>query len=774
MQIDILRPAIFSQAVSGLSLKRIGHSRYMLMMIILITSIHGRSQTSSITGQFIESLSSFFIGDLPSPVCGPYARGYVCAEGWFGTSCGTSDLKILIPQKIAELEAESPEKFLKATAGVPYKVRFRITQGSQYVINIPLGGTTPVFISSDGGATFEPGQSYAVLTEINGDYNFEVTLRFPRGTAAGAVVFQVRQDFYLGGPKYVINSVIIPVYVVGPIHPEQETPILGTTLDPQIPYMILHDPPGDGSSASFQDNKTTCRSRETQYARDESNMFHGSAKLGVKGSIGLIANVDYEIYVEFKGSANVGDVGILATTDQVCVSTGVGFATSDLPGAEGGGDVFIGFGRELYFGMYDVIAIRDCGPPFMDKALVYAPVPGSDRKFVYTESAIHSQIATLNLLAGDTLQNERVRNQSQNQIDVWEQVLALNEANKSNPGNDTLALLTYSAGNTQTHSSSIEIVNTSSITTEHYIEGTFGLDVVVNIAGSGFGLGYEYATSERFGATENESSESAQVLDYTLTDDDAGDIFSVDIVRDPMFGTPVFRVNPGSKTSCPYEGGYQRDQPNLVIANTTDKTIYSAGNPDGSVATFKVDLCNESNEPRQYFLKLNAQSNLNGAEVKAAGVALNGNDFGQEFNIAAHSCVEDLIINVTQQQGSPELSYPNLEIFLYSFCDPVISSSILASVYFGDATAVKDVQGDATMMNVFPNPTSGLLNIQMADTNLMDQYTLLDMTGKVVGHEDYNSPVQQTALNLNSMPSGIYFLQVRSGHQLMSKKVMVQ
>ena len=68
----------------------------------------------------------------------------------------------------------------------------------------------------------------------------------------------------------------------------------------------------------------------------------------------------------------------------------------------------------------------------MDKALVYAPVPGSDRKFVYTESAIHSQIATLNLLAGDTLQNERVRNQSQNQIDVWEQVLALTEANKRN------------------------------------------------------------------------------------------------------------------------------------------------------------------------------------------------------------------------------------------------------------------------------------------------------------------------------------------------------
>ena len=56
----------------------------------------------------------------------------------------------------------------------------------------------------------------------------------------------------------------------------------------------------------------------------------------------------------------------------------------------------------------------------------------------------------------------------------------------------------------------------------------------------------------------NESGESSQVLDYTLTDDDGGDIFSVDIVRDPMYGTPVFRLNQGSKTSCPYEGGYRR------------------------------------------------------------------------------------------------------------------------------------------------------------------------------------------------------------------------
>jgi hypothetical protein len=737
--------------------------------LISHTSTYGQG---NIFGSFQYSFSTYSVSGLPNPVCDTYIQRTTCDWPDSGTPCEGALLQATISDF---LDATEPSRFAKATAGQSYMISIFISDANNWSAVPVSGGVSPVYVTSDGGASFEPGQSYALNTENNfNDHRYEVMVRFPRGTARGALVLQVKEEIESNPNSYVIHNIIIPVVVVGPINPDQETPILGTTLDPQIPYMIVHDPPGDGSSASFQDNKTTCRSRETQYARDESNSIHGSAKLGVKGSIGLISSIDYEFYVEFKGSANVGDVGILATTDQVCVSTGVGFATSDLPGAEGEGDVFIGFGRELYYGVYDIIDVRDCGEAFMDKRLIYAPVAGSDRKFVYTKSTILSEIETLKLFRDDTTQSDRVRNQSQNQIDVWEQVLALNEANKNNPDNDTLDLVTYSAGNTQTHSSSIDIVNTSSITTEHYVEGTFGLDVVLNFAGSGFGLGYEYATSERFGETMNESGESSQVLDYTLTDDDGGDIFSVDIVRDPMFGTPVFRLNQGSKTSCPYEGGYRRDQPKLTLANSIETEYYTDGNPDSSLVTFKVDLCNESNEERQYFLKLNAETNLNGAVVKAAGFELNGNDLGQEFNIAAHDCIEDLIIYVTQQPGSPVLSYPEMELFLYSLCDPDIKSSIFASVYFGDATNVKDIQGDASLMTIYPNPTSGNLKIQLAENHLIEVYTLRDMSGKMIHNVKMIDPVPQEELDLKGTPPGIYLLQVRSGQQLISKKVVVQ
>lgn len=744
-----------------------------IFVCIMLGAFSGKAQDGFIYTTLPYSNSSISIGGLPNPSCVNNTVAFTtCSWNNAGTPCTGAELQNAVT---AFVNATDSTRFLKANAGQSYNVTFGISDNIGWSVNPPPGGVSPVYNTTDGGASFDPNQSWAVNTSNNlNDHHYAVTLQISRGSLKGAIVIQVTEEIDSNPGAYVTHNIIIPFYAVGPVNPQEETPILGTTLDPQIPYMIVHDPPGDGSSASFQDNKTTCRSRETQYARDESNSIHGSAKLGVKGSIGLISAVDYEFYVEFKGSANVGDVGILATTDQVCVSTGVGFATSDLPGAEGAGDVFIGFGRELYYGVYDVIDVRDCGGAFMDRRLVYAPVAGSDRKFVYTTDAILSEIETLKLFRDDTTQSDKVRNQSQNQIDVWEQVLALNEANKNNPNNDTLSLVTYSAGNTQTHSSSIDIVNTSSITTEHYVEGTFGIDVVLNFAGSGFGIGYEYATSERFGETMNESGESSQVLDYTLTDDDGGDIFSVDIVRDPMYGTPVFRLNQGSKTSCPYEGGYRRDQPILTMANSTETEYYTDGNPDGGLVSFKVDLCNESNEERQYFLKLNAETNLNGAVVKAAGFELNGNDLGQEFNIAAHDCIEDLIIYVTQQPGSPELSYPEMELFLYSLCDPDIKSSIRASVYFGDATSVKDVLGDESLLTVSPNPTSGKLHIQLADNHLMEACTLRDLTGKIITQFQMTNAVQQSEMNLEGMPQGMYLLQVRSDRQIISKKIILQ
>lgn len=574
-------------------------------------------------------------------------------------------------------------------------------------------------------------------------------------------------------------NLVLPFAVEG-ILPE-EVPILGTITEPQVPYLVLHDPPGDGSFTEFQTTETSCRSLETNAATDESNAFNANVKIGVKGSIGLIATVDYEVYAEIRGSGATGNVQIQSNSKQTCVTISKGFATSEAPD---GSDVFIGYGMDMNYGLFrTLVADTKLCRVRLDSALVYAAIPGTIRQFVYTREGIESDIAALQRIIADTVKirpTDRAKikaiNDAQNQIDVWRQVLQLNEANKSSSTSAALfENVSFSGGaGPISRESSIEITDTKTITTENYIDATAGVQGVVNIGGSGFSGGFEYKTQKRFGQTTSQSGTAAKNIRYTFRDDDPGDKFSVDVVRDPMYGTPVFRVKQGTISSCPFEGGYQRDQPKLKHDGQTANTLTKQGIPVNTSATFKLDLCNESNEARTYNLKLNPQSNLNGAVVAAAGVALNGNDLGQTFTIPANSCVQDLILEVRRLSDASPLAYPNLEVFMYSPCDPDITSSVLASVFFGNATTSTKDLGDASLLSVFPNPTNSQLQVKLLSNDPIESFQLSDLTGKILRHSNHKMALQQVDLDLSTLPKGLYVLQVRSGERVYARKVLLQ
>lgn len=319
----------------------------------------------------------------------------------------------------------------------------------------------------------------------------------------------------------------------------------------------------------------------------------------------------------------------------------------------------------------------------------------------------------------------------------------------------------------------MEVSETNTITAEHYIDATAGLQGVVNIGGSGFSAGYEYATSKRFGKTTSQTNADASVMSYTLIDANGGDKFNIDVFRDPMYGTPVFKLKDGTISSCPYEGGYQRDQPKLKIDGSNDDYLLSKGNPIGSSATFKIDLCNESNEPRTYNLQLNANTNLNGAVVSASGVPLNGNDDGQVFNVPANSCLQDLVIEVKQLSANSPKDYPYLELYLFSDCDPDISSSIFASVYFGDATGVNDVT-DQSQLSVYPNPASTYIKMQLPANKNIESVHVLNFAGSTMQNIESNIESSNAEVDLSSLPKGIYVLQVKSKDDVFVKKVVIQ
>ncbi|WP_418262365.1 T9SS type A sorting domain-containing protein [Flavobacterium faecale] len=71
---------------------------------------------------------------------------------------------------------------------------------------------------------------------------------------------------------------------------------------------------------------------------------------------------------------------------------------------------------------------------------------------------------------------------------------------------------------------------------------------------------------------------------------------------------------------------------------------------------------------------------------------------------------------------------------------------------------------------VFPNPASTVITIQSSEN--MEQVQLVDMNGKLMRTQDVKS--QQHQLNIADLPSGMYFLKIKTEHRTEIKKILKQ
>lgn len=772
--------------------KKIGQVVLMILILFLHNKLmYGQTETNLKIQNFRLTVNSP-LGGICTNV--PQAYGF---NGWTGFGNDPKNVNLYhietSPFLKEAFEKIPKEKYFRAKARQPLKLNLSYFVPDSIVngqnakasrlqdVNGDIGYSTPdgfVKKNLDPLANPEFELGYVGLGNGIGNQGSEIIIQFDKASTAAFIVFTTVILYINNSGQEVARrqiNIMMPFVVEGIV--DQAVDSLGLVTEPQIPYMVLHDPPGDGSFTAMEEAKTVCRSLETSFANDETNTTNASLKLGYAGSVGVIVVVDIEIYVELSGSLSIGDFKMQSKSNESCLTLSKAFATSDANGFKDGGDLFVGYGYDVAYGVYRQIVIDDDScKTRIEKNLVYRPIntPESIREFALDESGILAEIERLQKNVDDNSLPIKTRADAQNQISVWNQVLQLNEKNKNEASVSIDPNVSFS-GKTGgfTRYKSMEVSETNTITVEHYIAGTAGLQGVVNIGGSGFSAGYEYATEKRFGETTSQTNANSTVLSYTLIDGSEGDLFNVDVYRDLMYGTPVFKLKAGTISSCPYEGGYQRDQPKLKHNGINEDNIILEGNPVGSSASFKIDLCNESNETRIYNLALNAASNLNGAVISASGVPLNGNDAGQVYSVPANSCLQDLIVEVKQLSSNSPLSYPDLELYLYSSCDDAISSSVFASVYFGNATSVNDL-ADNNKLTVYPNPTSGILNIKLLEDYKINGVKLMDATGRLLRNEFVNDNTQSHQMDVSNLPLGIYSLQVQSDEKIFVKKIMIQ
>ena len=575
----------------------------------------------------------------------------------------------------------NPNRIYNALTTVAFVGSVQDTSVASNIKNTLTNRIFPDYSNVVGEDFFNPGSF------TSGDANFSVT--FPVGTKRGYVVINFWEN--AGTQPFIGYTICIPVVVEGVMN--RNIPILGTFTKPQMPFTILHPPPGNGSFTQLSTSKRMCRAMENTYTQANDITAKASVKIGAKFSVGFVVMTEVEVYAQLSLAVSGGTSLVETNSKETCLTTSNTYSASVQAGVErDSSDRYIGYGHDVEWGIYDTVSVSG-GAIKHYRGRVDVPLAGTF--FSKTLAEIRADIASLTTLA-NTATNPKTKADAENQRDVWLQVVALNENNKATatapyPG----AIGGFAGGGNApnfSNTKSTEVSTTKSITAEHYISVTGGIEFVLNIGGSGFGASTEFTSSFNFGSTNTVGQSTGNDLTYSLWDQDNSgppyDQFNFQTFRDPMFGTPVFKMAASSRTSCPYEGGYQREQLRMKIVGQTDpnQTVNVASTDINVSADYIIELYNDSDEARSYTLGINNNSNLSGARISASGFPLNGTP--QSFPIPAGGCLgcdpnNRLIVSIKRENINSPLSFPNRELVFYSVCDGKISESIFLTANFG-------------------------------------------------------------------------------------------
>lgn len=113
---------------------------------------------------------------------------------------------------------------------------------------------------------------------------------------------------------------------------------------------------------------------------------------------------------------------------------------------------------------------------------------------------------------------------------------------------------------------------------------------------------------------------------------------------------------------------------------------------------------------------------------------------------------------------------PNTAAIYFDFNTPVITNTF--NTTFVEPLSVNDFEG--VEVNVFPNPATDKVTITLSQDLLNTiKVSLIDIQGKTINipKKEFNNTFE---LNLESLNSGLYFIQLRSGNNIITEKLVVE
>ena len=537
-------------------------------------------------------------------------------------------------------------------------------------------------------------------------------------------------------------SVVKPVVVTGVKSSEGQGFV---SVTPELPFMVLHDPPGDKSYSYWEQNKTNETAIRMFSNTANANKAWVDVKMGAAFSLGgLGIATDFAVWGKIGASMEVTGRNSSATELIVKTTTKSRFSTtasSDIVG--GRSDVFIGAAINLKYGLSTEVKFTTPCTLEAKQALIVAQ-NGFATNYIYTEDYIRNDlIPTLKKARSQSGNTDTANLRYDNGITVWEQALANNDYNKRTA---QFALnRSFNGGGTpydESVSSSTTRRNTLQWT--QTIDKNVAIELGIEVAGSGASGGGNIALKMETGTDTETITDTTTTIGYHLEDKDPGDVFSVDIKKDRIFNTPVFDLVAG-KTSCPFEPGtLMRDQMQLTVPQSTISGVA----PDGE-AEFIFQLANtsESDEARTYRLSLVQSSNRFAAQVSIGG---NAPGIFPSYRIGKNGQIQ-VVVKVKRGLSSV-YSYEGLQFVLSDSCDGTQVRTASINVNF-----------ISTCSNIILNEPADNWTLTKLNNNILPiifkGYTIANLTDVTVqispaGLSDWVDVTTINKANIANYPSG--------------------
>ena len=90
----------------------------------------------------------------------------------------------------------------------------------------------------------------------------------------------------------------------------------------------------------------------------------------------------------------------------------------------------------------------------------------------------------------------------------------------------------------------------------------------------------------------------------------------------------------------------------------------------------------------------------------------------------------------------------------------------------GNLSSISDNESNSKSVSIYPNPTSGNINVAVNNGNIINKVFVLDITGKVLMSESANS--NSVSIDLSSFAKGMYLVKVVTAEDSFVKKVVLK